>query len=76
MILLNIEEILTSIRNKLINNSELRKLVYYNEADALEKDIPSKQEVANLFLTYPLITEDNKRTAFIAINYDGTPNLD
>ena len=34
------------------------------------------QEVANLFLTYPLITEDNKRTAFIAINYDGTPNLD
>ena len=72
MILSHIEEVLLSIKNKLLATDELKRLVHYTTPDALGNAVPSIEDVETKFITYPLITEDNKIPCFVAINYDGT----
>lgn len=50
----NIQETLFQIRDTLINDEELRKLVYNDSNNALELDAPSKEEVSDYFSLAPI----------------------
>lgn len=62
------------IKNKLITNSQVRQILFYNSEDALSREIPSEMEVlnGNYILTKPmeslsLNNIENMQSTFISI---------
>lgn len=67
-----IEELLSSIRIKLLTSEKIRKLLYYNTEDCLEKPAPTIQEVEKLIMLKPIVdvtetSPENNMPSFISI---------
>ena len=62
-----VEQTLAGIKNKLLGNEEIRKLLFHDSNNALNMSAPTKQEVDDYITLKPIFDFENKEIFWFSL---------